>query len=141
MAKDVSRGGRMLEARLATAARRKESVSQQRMADLLTEALGRKVHQPQWSSYEAGSEAPLDVIDGAARLSGLTRDYLGWGNDSPVGETGHIAGKNPLTIEEAKAVIASRSPAEPYLGEKIGDDNAASAEVARRKGKHRRRRA
>lgn len=89
MGQPVSRGDRMLEARLATAARMRKTVSQQSMAELLAPLLKRPVHQPQVSSWEAETEPPLDVIDAYAKLSGLSREYLAWGEDTPVGETAH----------------------------------------------------
>jgi hypothetical protein len=93
MPKDVGRGKRFEEARYATAARRKEGVSQGGMAALLAKLVRRKVHQPQISAWEAGAEPPLDVIRAYEVLSGLSRDYLAWGPvDSPVGESSHSRG-------------------------------------------------
>ena len=70
----------MREARLATAARLRKTVSQQGMAELLAPIVKRPVHQPQVSSWEAESEPPLDVIAAYATLSGLSREYLAWGD-------------------------------------------------------------
>ena len=102
MTQPVSRGDRIREARLAIAAKQRKTVSQQGMADLLTPLVGRQIHQPQVSSWEAESEPPLDVIAAYAKLSGLERDYLAWG-DTPVGETLHgIPAATPMTVAEAK---------------------------------------
>lgn len=84
----------MLEARMATAARRRQAVSQSAMAKLLAKAVGHRVHQPQVSSWEAGAEPPLDIILAYEQLSGLSRNYLAWG-DSPVGETSHVVPRFP----------------------------------------------
>jgi hypothetical protein len=70
---------RLKEARFQTAARLRESVSQERMAELVGEELGRVMHPTQWRRYEAGTEPPLDVIQAAARCSGLTASYIAFG--------------------------------------------------------------
>jgi hypothetical protein len=76
---------RMKEARFRTAAARREAVSQALMAQLVSNVLGRVVHQTQWGRYETGdSEPPLDVIRGTARVSGLAEAYIAaFGENAP----------------------------------------------------------
>lgn len=58
----------------------RETISQQRMAELVGAELGRTLHQNQWSRYEGGgSEPPLDVIAVTAKLSGLSESYIAFG--------------------------------------------------------------
>ena len=93
MAQADTIGKRLIEARMLVSAKRKESLSQQQMADLVGKELGRKVHQPTWSGYEGGNEPPLDTILAVANLSGLAPEYIAWGINSPVGDTTHDPGK------------------------------------------------
>ena len=73
---------RLKEARLRTAAERRESVSQEKMAELVGALLGRKVQQSAWSDYENGkAEPPIDVFKAVARLSKLSFLYLTLGRD------------------------------------------------------------
>lgn len=70
----------MKEARFQTAANLQETISQQRMAGLVSKVLGRPLHQAQWSDYERGeSEPPLDVIQAAAKVSELPPEYIAFG--------------------------------------------------------------
>ena len=46
------------------------------MAEMVGAYLDRALHQTQWSDYENGVEPPLDVIRGAALVSGLEAPYL-----------------------------------------------------------------
>lgn len=106
----------MLEARMLAAAKVREAVPQRRMAELLEAVLRRPVHQPQVSAWEAGAEPPLDVIDAYARLSGLPREYLAWGDVSPVGETTHPLVSRQATGAELGTVVivdGSRDEARP----------------------------
>lgn len=70
----------MKEARLRTGVERREFASQEQMADLVAALLGRPLNQTQWSRYEQGAEPPLDVIQAAAQLSGLTPAYIAFGD-------------------------------------------------------------
>lgn len=97
----VARGLRMREARLTYAAALKRTISQAAMAEAIAGALGRALSQSAWSDYEIGdTDPPYDVLAAAAKLSGLTREYLAWGpppvadgregeSDSRVGESSH----------------------------------------------------
>lgn len=79
---EVSLKERLKEARLRTAAERRETVSQERMGELVGQIVGRRVHQATWSEYENGkSEPPLDVFRAAARLSKLSFLYLTLGQE------------------------------------------------------------
>jgi transcriptional regulator with XRE-family HTH domain len=70
----------MKEARLQAAVRERRPLSQAAMAELVSEQLGRIIHQTQWSNYElAVSEPPFDVVAAAAQLSGLTEAYIAFG--------------------------------------------------------------
>lgn len=70
---------RLKEARFRTAARLREAVAQDRMAELVGKELGRVMHATQWRRYEGGTEPPLDVIRAVARVSGLSEGYLAFG--------------------------------------------------------------
>jgi len=77
--------GRMKQARLQTAVGLRETVSQERMADLVGAELKRVLHPTQWRRYETGErEPPLDVIRATARVSGLTEAYIAFGESTPV---------------------------------------------------------
>lgn len=77
MTTGVTVAHRMKEARLQTALRRHETLSQARMAELVAAEMGTPLHQAQWSNYESGkSEPPLAIIRAAAKLSGLALAYI-----------------------------------------------------------------
>jgi transcriptional regulator with XRE-family HTH domain len=71
--------GRMKEARLQAAVRLRETVSQERMAELVGKELGKPMHQTQWRRYETDREPPLEVIVAAAKVSGLSEAYIAFG--------------------------------------------------------------
>lgn len=74
---------RLKTARFHVAAARRENVSQARMAELVSDASGRTVHQTQWGRYEAGeSEPPLSVIRATAKVSGLSEVYIAFGYEA-----------------------------------------------------------
>lgn len=76
--------GRLKQARLQAAVRRGHTVSQERMAELVSKEIHRPLWQAQWSSYERGeAPPPLDVIASAAKLSGLDPGYLAFGPKAP----------------------------------------------------------
>lgn len=79
MSEQESIADRLKEARFQTAARLRENVSQDRMAELVGEALGKTFHATQWRRYEGGREPPLDVIRAVARVSGLSEAYIAFG--------------------------------------------------------------
>lgn len=81
MADDDSVFGRMKKARLHAGFRLGESVSQERMAELVSRELGRVLHPTQWRRYETDREPPLDVIVATARVSGVTEHYIAFGGD------------------------------------------------------------
>lgn len=73
-------GARLKHARLQTAVRLGQTVSQERMAELVSKTTGSPLWQAQWSFYELGkAEPPLAVIQAAAELSGLEASYLAFG--------------------------------------------------------------
>lgn len=70
----------MKEARLRTGVRLHETVSQARMADLVSAEIEWSIGQTQWGRYELGeSEPPLDVIRAAAKVSELSPEYIAFG--------------------------------------------------------------
>jgi transcriptional regulator with XRE-family HTH domain len=73
---------RLKEARFLTAARQREAVSQERMAELIGQELKRTFHPTQWRRYEGGAEPPLEIIRAVARLSGLSPAYIAFGEES-----------------------------------------------------------
>lgn len=76
----VTLAGRMKEARLRAALRLHETVSQARMAELVSKELARTIQQTQWGRYETGeNEPPLDVIQAASRVSELPPEYIAFG--------------------------------------------------------------
>jgi hypothetical protein len=82
----------MKQARLATAVLRGDAVSQALMAELVSAHLKQPIAQTQWSRYEKGeSEPPLAVLEATARVSGLARGWLAFGDEvipGPVGAGG-----------------------------------------------------
>ena len=77
-------GDRLKKARLQAAIRLGEGVSQAGMAELVGKELGRKLHQTTWSDYEAGeTEPPLPVLRAVAAISGVSRDWLTYGDPEP----------------------------------------------------------
>lgn len=79
---------RMKEARLQTAVRLRETVSQERMAELVSKHLGRVLHTTQWRRYETDREPPLDVITAAASVSGMLEGYIAFGTGERLSPTG-----------------------------------------------------
>ena len=72
----------MKEARLQTAVRKGETLSQDRFAELMGAVLGRVMHPTQYRRYEAGeSDPPYEVVVAAAQLSGLTAAYIAFGSE------------------------------------------------------------
>lgn len=70
-------GERLTEARFQTAARRRETVSRDRMAELIAEVTGKPLHETQWRRYEKGQSEPgMSIVRAAAKLSGLSEAYL-----------------------------------------------------------------
>jgi hypothetical protein len=101
--KAVTLASRMKEARLRTALVLRETISQERMAALVAEALRRPLHQTQWRRYESGeSEPPLDVLKAVARVSRVSRDWLTFG-DEPDDETRIEPLDKPLPDEDESA--------------------------------------
>jgi hypothetical protein len=101
---------RMKEARFRTAAARREAVSQALMAQLVSNVLGRVVHQTQWGRYETGdSEPPLDVIRATARVSGLAEAYIAaFGEDMPAQSPPAQGSADPLSQAIAATANAPR---------------------------------
>jgi transcriptional regulator with XRE-family HTH domain len=79
-------GNRLYEARLRAGPRQRPiaEVSQERMADLVTALVGRRISQAVWSYWESGKREPeLDVIRAVAVISGLTPEYIAFGPPEP----------------------------------------------------------
>jgi hypothetical protein len=79
MAEPDSVSLRLKEARFRTAANLRETVSQDRMAELIGEHLKRVFHPTQWRRYEGGVEPPLEIIRAVAAVSGLPEAYIAFG--------------------------------------------------------------
>lgn len=110
-------GKRILKARLKTGADRGRGVSQDAMARLVSSIIGRRIVQATWSTYELDElEPPLDVLHAVATLSGLTREWLAWG-DAPPGDT-------PPPVIRWPAIPApdDRIPPQPVAKRKTAND-------------------
>lgn len=80
--KYIELGKRLYEARLRAGPRQRpiSEVSQERMADLVSRLVGRRISQAVWSYWESGKREPeLDVIRAVAVISGLTPEYIAFG--------------------------------------------------------------
>lgn len=103
----------MKEARLRAALLRKETVSQARMADLVSKELGRSIQQTQWGRYESEeNEPPLDVIRAAAKVSELAPEYIAFGvvadDLSPDPDRDHLLTEEELDAAQAEAEAIQR---------------------------------
>jgi hypothetical protein len=114
-AEKVALAGRLKEARLATAYLRKIEISQDGMAAVLSETLGRQFHPTQWRRYESGkSEPPLEIIRALASVSGLTESYIAFGVTEVGIETLDPSKDRKLTMQEIQRarLQAAREEAE-----------------------------
>ena len=85
---------RVKEARLQTALKLRETVSQARMAEMVAAILRTPLAQAQWSLYERGeSEPPLAVIRATAQVSGLDESYLAFGTQAEPADAATIDGE------------------------------------------------
>jgi hypothetical protein len=120
-------GGRMKEARLQTALRRRETVSQARMAELVAVVMNAPLAQAQWSLYERDeSEPPLVVIRATAQISGLDESYIAFGRATA--PNGSVLDLDPtrdrrITDEEldrAERLVAARDQAKRLATKRAG---------------------
>jgi len=110
-------GERFKEARLKTAVKLNATVSQGRMAQLVTQELAKlkspkTISQPQWSDYEAEKAEPSTIVYRAvSRVSGLPEAYLAFGANAEA--VANPSTDRKLTEEELDradaAAAASRS--------------------------------
>lgn len=104
---------RLKEARLRAAVRLNETVSQDRMAALVGEALGRVLHPTQWRRYESGEREPgLDVIRAVAAVSGMDERVIAFGDAKPELTVIRNAPPPPLSIEHSETMSADVDPRE-----------------------------
>ena len=111
----------MKEARLRAALRLGETVSQARMAELVSKELKRTIQQTQWGRYETGeNEPPLDVIKAASRVSELPPEYIAVGTKPSVTiDESSFIDIPPEAVERAKKqAAATRSAREAKKGGK-----------------------
>lgn len=76
---------RMRKARLQTAVGAGEHISQERMAELVSEHLAKPIRQTQWARYEVGETEPsIAIIEATAKVSGLPPEWIAFGDESRV---------------------------------------------------------
>lgn len=126
MADSDSVAGRLKEARFQTAARLRETVSGDRMAELVGTELGKTMHPTQWRRYEAGTEPPLDVIRAVARVSGLSEAYIAFGIIRPPDAGAIVDPERDRKLTDAEVDRASR---------KAREDRAKRTASARKQGR------